>query len=171
MITIGGIDPGKTGGFARLTFDDGKLLTGSVFHVPVLHLKKPGKKTKSEIIDYVALASQWLPEIAQCDEICIELVGAMSKQGVSSTFKFGYSAGFVYGLVAGAKIPHTFSTPQSWKKIVGISGDDKEVSRRRAGQLLPALVNCWPLVKDDGLAEAALIAYSRHSVLLQTGIT
>lgn len=163
MITVGGIDPGRTGGLARLTFDDGKLLTGSIFPVPLLKIK--GK----ESIDYVGLASQWLPQIAQCDEIVIELVGSMPKQGVSSTFKFGYSAGFIYGLVAGAKITHTFITPQSWKKIVGIAGSDAEVSRRRAGQLMPELVNCWPRKKDDGLAEAALMAYARFSVLHQAG--
>lgn len=159
MITFGGIDPGRTGGLARLTFDDGKLLTGAIFPVPLLKVK--GK----ESIDYVSLAAQWTPQITQCDEVVIELVGSMPKQGVSSTFKFGYSAGFVYGLVAGARVPHTFMTPQSWKKVVGIAGSDAEVSRRRAGQLMPSLVGLWPLGKHDGLAEAALMAWARHQVL------
>lgn len=84
----------------------------------------------------------------------------MPGQGVTSMFSFGYSAGFMYGLVVASGKPHTFLTPQSWKKIVGLSGSDGEQSRARASQLMPGCARFWPLKKHDGRAEAALIAWA-----------
>ena len=48
-------------------------------------------------------------------------------------------------------------TPQRWKKALSL-GQGKDAARARASQLLPAHAHYWQRVKDDGRAEAALIA-------------
>lgn len=157
---VAGIDPGKSGAL----FVWGDLGPSFEVHdVPTLKLKVGGKK--KEVADYSAWANQWGGALLCVDHVFIEKVGAMKGQGVTSMFTFGYAAGFAHGLVLAAGLPHTFLTPQSWKKIVGISGSDGEDSRRRAGQVFPKAVDLWPLKGHHGRAEAALIAYAGKSIL------
>lgn len=87
----------------------------------------------------------------------IEIVHAMPKQGVSSTFKFGDGFGCVRAVVAALEIPVHFVTPTTWKKHFRLTAD-KEESRRRAIELFPASSEHFARKKDDGRAEAALIA-------------
>ena len=141
---IAGIDPGANGGLAIY----GESL--DVHPVP-----KVGKEA-----DKVAWAMDWLAVIEQCDHIFIEQVGAMPGQGVTSMFNFGDRFGFVKALAYSAGVPVSFVRPQEWKKGVGIpTGSEKGASRIRASQLFPNDADKWSRVKDDGLAEAALIAY------------
>ena len=50
----------------------------------------------------------------------IEKVSAMPKQGVSSTFKFGYSAGALEMALVAAGIPYRFVTPVKWCGALGL---------------------------------------------------
>jgi crossover junction endodeoxyribonuclease RuvC len=47
--------------------------------------------------------------------------------------------------------------PAIWKKHFGLS-TDKDASRALAGQTFPDQADLWKLKKQDGRAEAALIA-------------
>lgn len=87
----------------------------------------------------------------------IELVHAMPKQGVSSTFKFGDGFGCLRGVVAALDIPVCFVTPGRWKKDLRLSSD-KEDSRQRALQLFTESIEHFSLKKHEGRAEAALLA-------------
>lgn len=89
--------------------------------------------------------------------VIIERVGAMPKQGVSSTFKFGVAYGVVQGIVAAHQIPTHFVTPTVWKKHFNLS-PDKEQSRARAVHLWPQQADLFKRKKDHGRAEAALLA-------------
>ena len=86
----------------------------------------------------------------------VERAQAMPKQGVSSTFRYGYGYGVIIGLLAGLGIPYETVRPGEWKKRAGLIGRDKEASRALARQLWPTA----PLgrVRDHGRAEALLIA-------------
>ncbi|HVZ17173.1 MAG TPA: hypothetical protein VG897_08660, partial [Terriglobales bacterium] len=118
---VGGIDPGKGGALAVLG------TTVQVFPVPLFKFDKEKDK-----IDYPQLASEWMAALRNCDHVFIELVGAMPKNTPNGMFNFGYAAGAMYMLVLLSGVPHTFITPQKWKKVVGIAkGSDKEQSRRR----------------------------------------
>lgn len=86
----------------------------------------------------------------------IERVGAMPKQGVSSTFKFGTGYGMVQGVVAALGIETRFVTPGVWKKHFRLPAE-KEMARALAIQLWPSCDNLGRK-KDAGRAEAALIA-------------
>jgi len=87
-----------------------------------------------------------------------EKVGAVSGQGVTSVFSFGRSFGMIEGILATLQIPTTFVAPATWTKGVGRS-PGKDASRARAMELFPAHQLMFSRVKDDGRADAALIAY------------
>lgn len=88
----------------------------------------------------------------------IERVHSMPGQGVSSSFKFGQSYGFLRGILTGFGIPFEEVTPQKWQKAMGcMSKGDKNVTKSKAQQL-------FPNVKvTHAIADALLIAeYGRR---------
>lgn len=105
-------------------------------------------------IDAATLAqriNQLAPSVA-----IIEQVGAMPKQGVSSTFKFGMAYGTVRGVVQALGIPMHLVTPTRWKKHFRLDAD-KEKARALALRLWPETRH-FSRKKDHGRAEAALLA-------------
>jgi crossover junction endodeoxyribonuclease RuvC len=81
----------------------------------------------------------------------------MPKQGVTSTFRFGYAAGAIAGVVAGLQLPMTFITPRMWQKAAGV-GPLPDEARQRASQLYPATAGRLVRKKDCNRADAILIA-------------
>jgi crossover junction endodeoxyribonuclease RuvC len=146
-----GIDPGLTGGLALLTTDGMQ-----VERMPILQLN--GKKT----LDIAALEQQlneWQPS-----HVYLERQQSMPRQGVTSSFNTGYHYGLLKGLVTGMKIPLTEVRPAEWKRNMRVP-KDKDAARARASELMPANRSDWALKRDDGLAEAALIALYGLGVL------
>ena len=94
---------------------------------------------------------------AQIKHAYVERVGAMTGQGVSSVFSFGRSAGVLEGVLAASGVPYTLVTPQTWQKAVGLRGG-KDGSRERAMQQFPDQASLFARKKDDGRADATLIA-------------
>jgi crossover junction endodeoxyribonuclease RuvC len=90
----------------------------------------------------------------------------MPGQGVTSMFNFGRSYGDVRGVIGAMEVPLHFVTPQKWKKHFGLSSD-KEQSRLRAIRMFPAVADSFKRKKDDGRAEAALIALYGSEVLMR----
>jgi crossover junction endodeoxyribonuclease RuvC len=101
------------------------------------------------------------------EQCFIERVQAMPQQGGSSMFKFGYSAGFLRGIIMASRLPITMVEPQAWKKTAGISnGSDKKASITRACQLFPNETEQlmpkrseWDQEACIGVADAALIGW------------
>lgn len=87
----------------------------------------------------------------------VEVAGSMPGQGVASTWKFGRATGVVEGVIGGLGWPLHTVTPAKWKKALGL-GKDKGASRAMAARLWPDHAALFARVKDDGRAEAALIA-------------
>jgi len=88
----------------------------------------------------------------------IEKVGAMPKQGVSSTFAFGQNYGAWLGALASLQMPHILVTPGKWQKALLDSspGDTKQRSLSMARRLFPNVE--LSRVKDHGRADALLLA-------------
>ena len=146
---IFGCDPGFTGAVALYWTDSGKL---EVHDMPVV------KNTKGKAI----INSPYLLDILQneANEKClalIEQVSAMPGQGVSSMFRFGEGYGMLQMACAANKLPTQFVTGAKWKGYFGLNRD-KGVSRGLAMQRFPEYAGLFSRVKDDGRAEAALIA-------------
>ena len=85
----------------------------------------------------------------------VEKVGAMPRQGVASTFRFGYACGVIYGVIAACGIELNYVAPSKWKRFYGL-GRDKEQSRALAIRLYPALAGL-DLKRHHGRAEALLL--------------
>lgn len=49
--------------------------------------------------------------------------------------------------------------PAKWKKQFGLIGQDKNASRATAARMFPGMAHAFARAKDDGLAEAMLLAY------------
>jgi crossover junction endodeoxyribonuclease RuvC len=148
MIYIG-IDPGFSGAIA---FYAPKENIVSVYDMPVYQ----NAKGKTEINLY-ELHEILEPETDEPHMAIIEQVAAMRGQGVTSMFRFGQSYGATQMAVAAHKIPMQFVTPAKWKSYLGLSRD-KGVSRSLATQRFPKQADLFKRVKDDGRAEAALLA-------------
>lgn len=153
MSIIIGIDPGLSGAVARLDTADGSL---QVEDVPVFELKRNGKAKRE--IDYHGLA-RMVDDMAKepGTRIIIELVGSMPGQGVSSSFAFGKAFGVLIGVSAATFCPIEFVSPAKWKREMGVTAS-KDGSRAKASTLFPRYSELWRRAKDDGRAEALLIA-------------
>jgi len=81
----------------------------------------------------------------------------MPGQGVTSMLSLGRSVGVIEGVVAAMGIPLTLVIPQRWQKDMLVRGG-KDGSRERAMQLFPMQSELFKRKKDDGRADAALIA-------------
>lgn len=143
-LTIG-VDPGLTGAIALID-NDGQLLT--IYDMPAL--------AGDVSAQLVAGLDDW--HLDDFGTVVIEDVHSMPKQGVASSFKFGRSKGVVEGVFAGARRPVRYVSPAKWKNDLRLT-KDKGSCRQRAVELWPAKADLFKRVKDDGRAEAALIAY------------
>lgn len=145
-----GVDPGANGALAWLSPTGELLAVEDMPAAAVLIGGKPRMRVSAPML--AALIQETMPTCA-----FVEKVGAMPGQGTASMFSFGFSAGLIDGVLAGLGIPTTYVTPQSWKKAAGLTSD-KSAVRLRAAQLFPDMARHFARVKDDGRAEAALIA-------------
>lgn len=136
---ICGIDPGAKGAIALLYPD-----FAEVYDMPML-----GKEVNGS--EVAAILTQFPP-----DHIWLEKVTAFG-MGRTSAYNFGFGCGVLNGVFQTLKIPYTLVTPQKWKKKYGIS-KNKALSRQLATRLFPAIADQFKRVKDDGRAEALLIA-------------
>ena len=143
---IVGADPGQTGAFAVVT-TDGVLIDLAPM---------PADDTGVMPAVVGTILADWNDRL-NIVAACVEKVHAMPKQGTASTFKFGTSYGIILGALGTLNIPTTLVTAPAWKKAMGLS-KDKDQSRRMASDLWPWWAARFARKKDDGLAEAALIA-------------
>ena len=142
-----GIDAGYTGAVCFIGDDS------------VSFLDMPLMTTKSgkNILNIKALADA-LVGFDKSIPVTLEQVGAMPKQGVSSTFRFGECYGAIQGVVVALGFPIHYVTPQRWKKPLGLLGSDKDASRTLAIQQYPLLSDKLSRKKDIGRADAFWIA-------------
>jgi crossover junction endodeoxyribonuclease RuvC len=97
----------------------------------------------------------------------IERVGAMPKQGVASTFRFGAAFGGILGVLAALEIPVRLITPSEWKKHFKLVGADKEASRALAIRTFPACASHFSHKRDHNRAEEALLAAYGAKLILK----
>lgn len=87
----------------------------------------------------------------------VEDVHARPGQGVTSMFRFGVTAGAIQGVLAALMVPSFYVTPNVWKHLMHLSSD-KNLSREKAKVVAPEFADRFARVKDDGRAEALMIA-------------
>lgn len=126
-----------------------------VFDMPAVEILI-GRKVKRRVSAEM-LAAELALYADQGARAWVEQVGAMPGQGVTSMFAFGEAFGLARGVLAGLRIPTYTVTPATWKKSLSINSG-KDGSRAKAAQFWPSHAGEFKRVKDDGRAEAALIA-------------
>jgi len=89
----------------------------------------------------------------------LERVHSFPGQGVSSTFKFGQSYGFILGLLHAFNIPFDTVTPQSWIKAYGMKKKKTESKTQWKNRLKARAQQYYPDMKiTNDMADAILIA-------------
>lgn len=146
---IYGIDPGYTGAITLYWPSTGDI---EVHDMPTLTNTK-GKT----VLDMHGILQILEPEGDGQRLAYIERVSAMPGQGVTSTFRFGEQYGALQMALAATKTPVHMVTPAVWKRYFGLTRS-KGASRGLAMQRFPAFADKFKRVKDDGRAEATLIA-------------
>lgn len=136
-----GIDPGWSGGIGIYSEAGAEVI------------KMPDTE-RDILIAFSEIAENYV--VSRC---YIERVHSMPKQGVRSSFKFGYNFGLLVGLVNCQEWSHVFVPPQKWQRTLGcLSGGDKNVTKRRAQELYPSLKI------THATADAMLIAHYGFTV-------
>jgi hypothetical protein len=163
MIIIG-VDVGITGGLAVL--EDGKLI--ALYPMPAKEVDYKGKTRKE--VDGKLLYT--LFERHNPNLVAIELVHAMPKNGATSMFRFGYSAGVVYGIACGfwQDTQIQFIRPQDWKKAMGLLKTSKNDAISKCLEVFVSHRDWFSSTgprggKDpslSGKADAALIALTAY---------
>lgn len=136
-----------------LGFDPG--LTGAVARLDPLSLTVTDMPTCDGWLDEHTLAA--LVNGAGADLAVIEIQQAYPKQGLSSAFKTGQNYGTLLTVIALACLPIQKVTAAKWTAALHV-GADKDTHRRRAMDLWPSQAALFARKKDDGRADAALIA-------------
>jgi crossover junction endodeoxyribonuclease RuvC len=150
-MNVAGIDPGLTGALAII--DEYRVVF--VDDLPV-HQIRAGKRARAEL-DLGGMR-EVLASLTYV-HVFIEQVAARPGQGVTSMFRFGFTAGQIIGIVAGLRVPYSLVPPQRWQRLTGC-GPAPDEARRRAGQLYPDAVQYLTRKRDAGRADAILIARS-----------
>ena len=152
--SIIGIDPGFSGAIAIIEDD-----TLCIFDMPVLEYKVSKKKNRKEV------------NLAQISKIInkphnpmtfIEALAGMPGMGGTQMFTFGQAYGMTKACLALNNCPYILVSPQKWKKHFNLT-KDKNKARELAQKIFPNKAHMFSRKKDDGRAEAALIAdYGRQ---------
>ena len=143
-----GIDPGLSGAIA--------VICGArvqVFDAPSIAVKKGNDYLVAQMAQLVRDAVFG----SDSSFAILEAGIAMPKQSSSTTAKQARGGGIWEGLLAMAAVPYELVSPSSWKKAMGVTADKGE-ARVLAQKLFPQVAELLVRVKDDGRAEALLIA-------------
>lgn len=149
-----GIDPGMGGAIACLVHPAVELL---VEDMPALLINE---KRRLNHWNLATLLQRYALDF-DVQMVLVENVGAMPGQSPNGMFWFGFSCGAVQQAVVSTGLPLNLVTPQTWKKAYGLRGgkENKDQSRQKASQLFPSHAGLWARKKDDGRAEAVLLAH------------
>lgn len=156
MSTIVGIDPGL-GGAVAFIYEDGKA---RVVDTPAVEINSNGKtRRRYDVPNMVRLLVENLNcEVGQA-RAALEQAHAFPGKSVTSMFQMGVGLGVWQGILGALGIPVSMIFARVWKKAM-LSGKapGKEASRLRALELFPSLAIELGRKKDEGRAEALLMA-------------
>jgi len=147
---IVGIDPGKHGALAWIDLVDGTL---AIQDMPILQSKRHGRSSYE--LDLTAIARVF--DGAPVRHVMIERVSVRSNEAITSALTQGTGYGSLLGVIAANFIPYSTALPSVWKRSLHLSSD-KDQSRALASKYVPECALFWSRKKDDGRAEATLLA-------------
>lgn len=143
-----GVDPGLSGALCVLDKDADALLF--IEDMPVVEKQVNAQLLSNSIY---RLKEKYDFQIA-----AVEAVHSMPRQGVASSFKFGVNYGMILGILGAFEIPVRHVIPHRWTTDLRV-GPSKDKHRQRAIERWPSWSESFKRVKDEGRADAALIAH------------
>ena len=157
-VSILAIDPGQTGAFVVV---DWPVPSPGIKPGPRIRTALPMPLvtvSKKKALD-VAAVLEWLPVISSIHIGVVENVHSMPKQGVASSFQFGRMFGAAETIIYLID-QQAYVSPRTWKRALNLSSD-KHASMDLATRIFGrnAAQRWWPRGKDEGIAEAALLAH------------
>lgn len=146
-----GVDPGLSGAICVLS-ESGV----TTFDMPTVEVKK-GKtlKRRLDVANLLFLVRNLTDGTRPY--VFIEDVGGLPGQSAAGAFSFGVTVGAIQAVLTACDLPFQAVHPIKWKPALNVRGS-KDASRLMASQLWPSCAGQWSRKKDDGRAEAALIA-------------
>jgi hypothetical protein len=148
MTCILAIDPGLTGALAF-------YFPSNPDHIAVFDMPIVGSEVNAAALRDLIVDSDYKPNRA-----IIEQVGPMPRDGVRQAWRFSAAYTTARTVVALLNIPAMLVVPGRWKKAMNVKGgsEGKEVCRALAIQSFPCCAASFSRKKDQGRAEAALLA-------------
>lgn len=166
-----GCDPGLSGAVALLD-PSGLRPRVHVWEMPTLLLTVNGAERRR--LDMHRLAALFMalgadsPALAVIEDLSgrpSTVRGADGKPRVQKgMWEQGFNCAAPVMAAAAAAIPYRMIRPAEWKGRLGVPAD-KDGARLRASQLFPDDAHQWARVKDDGKAEAAMLALYAFKLL------
>jgi len=160
-----GIDPGLTGAVATLI--DGEA--GPFLDMPTLDVGGWGEVDARAVVVFIRSVRAAHPDAEV--SACIEKVGARPGDGGTSAFRFGQTAGKLQAVLEVMGIPAERVVPSQWKRQFGLLKQDKDAARLLAIARFPAAAPVLARKKDNGRADALLIALWFEHTHLSSSLT
>lgn len=147
-------DPGVHGALAFNDWVSGQL---DVFPMPTQQRFIAGRKLRTVIDEGEVISTLAMYAGMGATHLFIEAVQGLPGQSAPAAFTFGQGYGTVRVAAMAAGLIIEAVPPAVWKAALKVP-KDKHAARQRASEMIPTHRHLWSLAKDDGLAEAALLA-------------
>jgi crossover junction endodeoxyribonuclease RuvC len=156
VTVIIGIDPGLKGAICVHRGPDNI----EVFDMPTVSLIVNGKARN--MVDPYQFRDIII-NAGPCNMVVLEKLSTRPGESPIAALSYGIGFGQMIGVLVALERPYTTVTPQEWTKVLRV-GADKDLHRLVAMQNFPHAADLFKRKKDDGRADAALIAHwaSRH---------
>lgn len=151
-------DPGLKGALATLI--DG--VPGPILDMPCVQVGDWGEIDARAVAVFVR--EQRANHPGAYVSACIEKVGARPGDGGTSAFRFGESSGRIKAVFEVLGIPTERVIPSVWKRHFGLLKQDKDAARQLCLTRFPTMAHMLKRKKDDGRADALLIALWHENV-------
>lgn len=156
-----GIDPGLSGAIAVLA--DGEAI--DVLDMPTREVGK-GREVDAAalaaLIREVRGAHHGASFAATLETVFAMGAGREGAGGAAAMQRLGDARGAARGVLEALGVPYIRAAPATWKREYGLiglpKGDSKEASRQTALRIFPGMAERLRRKKDDGRAEALLLA-------------
>ena len=144
-----GIDPGNSGGLVLLS-------AAAAFSTSPTCLASP--TAQRDVRPSTRLYWQHHPSLVARQRV-LRICRRRPTDAKVAAFAFGRCRGAIEGTLAALGVPVTMLTVPTWRRAVGLPpGATKEMSRGEAIRRFPDHAAMFARVRDDGSAEASLIA-------------
>ena len=159
-----GIDAGLSGAIAICTPSAFSGIYSLLIHdMPTL--KSNGKKRAE--VNAIALADLLRDGYMYVHTCLLETPHSLPRDGHVGAFSFGRSLGVIQGVLAANGVNTVSVLPAVWKSQLGLA-TDKQKSLDLAIKTFPNHAHLFARKKDDGRAEAALLAYLAYKTFGKT---